>query len=65
VKFFHEFDYEFKLDTGMTHTKIKGFSLNIEASSIIDFQKIKEIVTSKEEINIPIDKNTITLDKSN
>ena len=58
-------NYTYKLDTGITHTKIKGFSLNIAASSTIDFQKIKEIVTSKEEIEIPIEQNTITRDKSN
>jgi hypothetical protein len=58
-------NYTYKLDTGITNRKITGFSLNIAASSIIDFQKIKEIVTLKEEIKIPIEKNTITLDKSN
>jgi hypothetical protein len=58
-------NYIFKLDTGITHTKIKGFSLIIAASSTIHFQKIKEIVTSKEKIEIPIEQNTITRDKSN
>jgi hypothetical protein len=58
-------NYTHKLDPGITHTKIKEFSFNIAASSIIDFQKIKEIVNSKEEMKIPIEQNTITRDKSN
>jgi hypothetical protein len=58
-------EFTYKLNTGITHTKIKGFSVNAAASSIIDFQKIKEIVTCKEEIQIPYEQNIITRDKSN
>ena len=58
-------NYTYKLDTGITHTKIKGFSLNLAASSIIDFDTIKNMVRSKEEIQIPIEQNTITRNKTN
>ena len=58
-------NYTYKLDTGITHTKIKGFSLNVSASGVVDFEKIKQIVTSKEEIEIPIEQSTITRNKSN
>ena len=37
-------NYSYKLDSGVTHCKVKGFSLNINASKIIDFEKIKNIV---------------------
>ena len=57
-------NYTYKLDTCITHTKIKGFSLNLASSGVIDFDKIKEIVMSKEDVKIPIEKNTITFDKS-
>ena len=57
-------NYTYKLDTCITHTKIKGFSLNLASSGVIDFDKIKEIVMSKEDVEIPIEQNTITRDKS-
>jgi len=52
-------NYSYKLDTGITHTKIKGFDLNFSASQSIDFEKIKEIVLS------PHEKLQISLKQSN
>ena len=52
-------NYSFKLDTGITHTKVKGFDLNFSASLKIDFERIKEIVKNPEE------KKTIALNQSN
>ena len=31
-------NYSFKLDSGITHSKVKGFALNVTASKIIDSQ---------------------------
>jgi hypothetical protein len=37
-------NYTFKLDTGITHTKINGFSLNIAA---LIFKKLKKLSLQK------------------
>ena len=58
-------NYSYKLDTGITHSKVKGFALNVTASKIIDFDKIKKIVTTNEEITETVEQNLITRDKSN
>jgi hypothetical protein len=34
-------NYSCKLDTGITHSKVKDFSLNFSASKKIDFNRIK------------------------
>ena len=59
-------NYSYKLDSGVTHCKVKGFSLNINASKIIDFEKIKNIVlTGSDEKTETVEQNLITRDKSN
>jgi len=42
-------NYSYKLDTGITHTKVKGFDLNYLTSKSIDFEKIKQIVQNPNE----------------
>ena len=56
-------NYSYKLNTGITHTKVKGFSLNYESSKIIDFEKIKSVICSKEVESV--EQNTITRNKKN
>ena len=58
-------NYSYKLDTGITHTKVKGFSLNYASSKFIDFEKIKSIVSSKDDTTESIEQNTITRNKKN
>ena len=57
-------NYSYKLDTGFTHTNVKGFALNVTASKLIDFDKIKKIITTNEEITKTVEQNLITKDKS-
>ena len=52
-------NYSYKLDSGITYTKVKGFDLNFSASKKIDFEKIKEIVKN------PSETKTIALEQSN
>ena len=57
-------NYSYKLDTGITHSKVKGFSLNFAASKKIDFQKIRSIIkNSTEKISESIVQNTIVRNK--
>ena len=42
-------NYSYKLDTGITHLKVKGFDLNYSASKKIDFDKIKAIIRNPSE----------------
>ena len=58
-------NYSYKLDTGITHSKVKGFSLNFKASKKIDFDRIKQIVCNMREENILIDQSTIVRNKQN
>jgi hypothetical protein len=58
-------NYSYKLDTGITHTKVKGFSLNYVASKKIDFEKIKEIVVQKTCLHEHVEQNTIKRNKKN
>ena len=52
-------NYTYKLDSGITHTKVKGFDLNFTTSLKIDFEKIKDIVKN------PSENKTIVLEQSN
>ena len=52
-------NYTYKLDSGITHTKVKGFDLNFSTSKRIDFEKIRDIVKN------PNEKKTIALQQSN
>lgn len=56
-------NYTYKLDTGITHTKIKGFSLNFTTSKVIDFEKIKSLVINRSSESEAIEQNTITRNK--
>lgn len=57
-------NYTFKMNTGITHTKVKGFSLNHTASQKIDFEKIKNMVFQHKEPNQErVIQNTITRNK--
>jgi G:T-mismatch repair DNA endonuclease (very short patch repair protein) len=58
-------NYSYKLDTGIFHSKVKGFSLNFAASKKIDFNRIKQIVCKMREENITIDQSTIVRNKQN
>ena len=57
-------NYSYKLDTGITHSKIKGFSLNFAASQKIDFAKIKNIVCHLRNEQILINQSTIVRNKN-
>jgi hypothetical protein len=54
-------NYSYNLDTGITHSKVKGFSLNFSASKKIDFNRIKKM----REENITFDQSTIVRNKQN
>jgi hypothetical protein len=56
-------NYAFKLDSGITHCKVKGFTLNFKTSKIIDFEKIKNIVSSDTLLTETVENNTIVRDK--
>ena len=58
-------NYSYKLDTGITHSKVKGFSLNFSASKKIDFNRIKNIVCNMTKDTINVAQNTIIRDKKN
>ena len=58
-------NYSYKLDTGITHSKVKGFSLNFSASKKIDFNRIKNIVCNMTTDTINVAQNTIIRDKKN
>ena len=57
-------NYSYKLDTGITHLKVKGFDLNFKASQKIDFEKIKHIVQNPDE-TVTIHQSNIKRDKNN
>ena len=57
-------NYSYRLDTEITYSKVKGFSLNFAASKKIDFDKIKNIVYHLRNEKILINQTTITRDKS-
>jgi hypothetical protein len=56
-------NYAYRLDTGISHCKVKGFSLNYEASKLIDFDKIKQIVSKDRELKEHVKQNTIVRNK--
>jgi hypothetical protein len=58
-------NYPYKLDTGITHSKVKDFSLNFAASKKIEFNRIKQIVCKMREDNITIDQSAIVRNKRN
>jgi hypothetical protein len=47
-------NYSYKLDTGITHSKVKGFFLSNAASRRIDFDKIKNIVCNMREERVSV-----------
>jgi hypothetical protein len=57
-------NYSFKLKTGITHYKDKGFSLNFKAAKKIDYDRIKQIVCHMREERINITQSTIVRDKT-
>ena len=57
-------NYSYKLNSGITHCKVKGFSLNFKGSKKIDFDRIKQIVCHMREDRINITQSTIVRDKA-
>jgi hypothetical protein len=57
-------NYSYKLDTGITHSKVKGFSLNYAASRRIDFDKIKNIVCNMREERVSVRQSTLVRNKN-
>jgi hypothetical protein len=56
-------NYAYLLDNGISHCKVKGFSLNYTASKLVDFNKIKHIVTKDFTGSETIEENLITRNK--
>ena len=56
-------NYSYKLNSGITHSKVKGISLNFNASKKIDFNQIKQIVSNLSEEKITVTQKTIVRDK--
>jgi hypothetical protein len=56
-------NYAYRLDSGLSQCKVKGFTLNYSASKLIDFDKIKLIVSKNNEIKEHIEQNTIVRNK--
>ena len=58
-------NYSYKVNTGITHSKMKGISLNFSASKKIDFNQIKQIVCNcnLSEEKITVTQKTIVRDK--
>ena len=58
-------NYSYKLDSGITHSKVKGISLNFSASKKIDFNKMRNFVHNyADKSNFEsITQNTITRNK--
>ena len=51
-------NYAYKLDSGKTFCKIKGFSVNYIASKSLNFDSMKDLVLSKNsERRIPVEQN--------
>jgi hypothetical protein len=57
-------NYSYKLDTGMTHSKVEGFSLNYAASRRIDFDKIKNIVCNIRQERVSVRQSTLVRNKN-
>jgi len=58
-------NYSYKLDTGITQTKVKGFDLNYLTSKSIDFEKIKQIVQNpNEKLQIALKQSNIKRNKT-
>ena len=57
-------NYSYKLNTGITHSKVKGISLNFSASKKIDFNQIKSLVCNLSEEKILVTQKTIVRDKN-
>jgi hypothetical protein len=57
-------NYSYKLDTGITHFKVKGFSLNYAACRRINFDKIKNIVCNMREERVSVRQSTLVRNKN-
>lgn len=56
-------NYSYKLDTGVTHCKVKGFTLNYTASKLIDFDRMKRIVLEDNSITTEVEQKMIVRNK--
>ena len=56
-------NYAYLLDNGVSHCKVKGFSLNYTASKLIDFNKIKNLVVEDFSCTETINENLIVRNK--
>jgi hypothetical protein len=56
-------NYSYKLDTGVTHCTVKGFTLNHVAAQQISFESIKSIVCGNHAEKIQIEQNKFSRNK--
>ena len=56
-------NYAYKLNTGITHCIVKGFSLNSSASEQINFESIREIVLNNQSQKIEVEQLKFTRNK--
>ncbi len=56
-------NYAYRLDSGITHCKVKGFSLNYSTSKIIDFQKLRRMITEDNDLTESVSQKIIVREK--
>jgi hypothetical protein len=57
-------NYCYKTDKGMTHTTVKGFTLNFIGSETVNFDSIKQIVTEDKSRVLNVEQNLFIRDKN-
>ena len=58
-------NYAYKLDTGLTHCTVKGFSLNHIASLTVNYDSIKDIVCCEQDKKLAVDQLKFKRDPKN
>ena len=56
-------NYSYRLNTGVTHCTVKGFTLNYQASQKINFETMKRIVQTDQSEKITVDQLKFLRDK--
>jgi hypothetical protein len=56
-------NYAYKLDTGVTHALVKGFSLNQTSSLVINYDSIKQLVTEDKSKKLKVNQLKFSRDK--
>jgi hypothetical protein len=58
-------NYAYKLDTGITHCTVKGFTLNNLANLTVNYDSIKDIVCNDRNKKLVVDQQSFKIDNKN